>query len=175
MIETDTIPVSVPLKPGISSSITVPQGEAIMYWCALEPSIPGTDDNANARTTIRNRLAEFCTATLYVDDEPVGVLDEFIGQHGLAYWTLTDPLPVGPHEITFTIADNGGSLSKDDLPPVCRRTDGAEISWQDREVIGQIDLIVTEADAAACEITSDPLWEKKDVYIPIEYVTRNEQ
>jgi hypothetical protein len=175
MIDPDTIPVSVPLKPGLSSSVTVPEGEAIMYWCALEPSIPGTDENAHKRRSIRDRLVKFCTPTLHVDDEPVGLLDEFIGQHGVAYWTLVDPPTVGTHEITFTIAETGGTLSQDDPPSICRRTDRSPISWHSSEVRGQVDLIVTEADTTACEITSDPLWGRKDVYTSIACATQNEQ
>lgn len=175
VIDPETVPVSVALKPGCSTAVTVPSDTALFCWCRLRPWLSTDCDSDHRRVTIRRALSEGYNPTLHVAGNRVGILEEPLEDGAVAYWTVMDSPGSGTHEISFTLTPGslGGSNETDiegDLhpPSVSWYDENTALSWHDRTLRADVEVEVIETDTPSTTTEPDPLWGRKDILTPIE-------
>jgi|GEM_PF-2051019 len=171
----EVTPVAVGYPRRADSVETVPAERHLLHWLVLRPALEqeasaGVDRTESGHRARRQRsLLESVDATLTVDGEEVGIVVDVVGaddDRAAGYWNITDPLPVGTHTTTLTLAFDQSNESEVDARYVAA-SDGSVVQWPEGGSLSMATtLSVVPEDRTACREGTDPLWSRRTVAYP---------
>lgn len=135
----------------------------------LEPAATAEKASVHAQRA----LIEAGNATLHVDGTEFGIVRDILEDKRVAYWTITEPLEPGTHEVELSVSyeprtDAGVADIAPDPPRVRTHPSNVEVSWADGTLTAVSELTVSEETVGDSETVVDPLWGRKDVYQPLD-------